>query len=92
MNRVYRGGSWANDARNLRCAYRNRRHPSKADDNQGFRLAGGQAESKAAKLDEGGERGSRDETPSEPPESSGAVSEARGVLEKVEDLFRGRRK
>ena len=55
--------------------YRNSWHPSDAVGYRGFRLAGGQAQ--AAELDEGGERGSRDETPGEPPESSGAVSESR---------------
>ena len=44
--------------------------PSSALDFRGFRLAGGQVQ--AAKLDEGGERGSRDETHSAP-ESSGTV-------------------
>ncbi len=41
--RVLRGGSWINDARNVRSAYRNRNDPSNRDiiiiDNTGFRLA-----------------------------------------------------
>jgi formylglycine-generating enzyme len=91
VNRVDRGGSWRLSARGLRCAYRNLWHPSDARDSQGFRLAGGQADAVFAELDEGGERGSRDETPSEPPEES-AAREPHGVLEKVKDLFRKRRK
>ncbi|MCP3915971.1 MAG: SUMF1/EgtB/PvdO family nonheme iron enzyme, partial [bacterium] len=38
-NRVVRGGSFRNNARNCRSAYRNRRHPSDANDNVGFRVA-----------------------------------------------------
>jgi hypothetical protein len=34
-----RGGSWNNNARRCRSAYRDNRHPDKRDDNQGFRLA-----------------------------------------------------
>ncbi len=38
-NRVNRGGSWANDARNCRSAYRNNfRRPDNRNDNLGFRL------------------------------------------------------
>ena len=37
--RVIRGGSWINDARNVRAAYRNHDHPSNRNDNRGFRLA-----------------------------------------------------
>ena len=43
MNRAYRGGSWRNNARNLRCSYRNNWKPSNTNDNQGFRLAEAQA-------------------------------------------------
>lgn len=38
-DRVYRGGSWDNDARNCRSAYRNRRHPDDRNSNLGLRLA-----------------------------------------------------
>jgi hypothetical protein len=38
-NRVVRGGSWNNPARNLRAANRDRIHPSNRNDNLGFRLA-----------------------------------------------------
>ena len=41
-NRVIRGGSWNNNARNVRAAYRNGNPPGKRNDNLGFRLAGGQ--------------------------------------------------
>ena len=37
--RVYRGGSWNNNPRNLRSANRNRNAPGNADNNLGFRLA-----------------------------------------------------
>ena len=37
-NRVIRGGSWNNNARNCRAAYRNANHPANANDNLGFRL------------------------------------------------------
>lgn len=37
--RVIRGGSWNNNARNVRAAYRNANHPSNRNDNLGFRLA-----------------------------------------------------
>ena len=36
-NRVMRGGSWNNDARNVRAAYRNDIHPTNRNDNVGFR-------------------------------------------------------
>jgi hypothetical protein len=38
-NRVLRGGSWNNNGRNLRSAYRDNNDPSNANDNNGFRLA-----------------------------------------------------
>jgi formylglycine-generating enzyme required for sulfatase activity len=38
-NRVLRGGSWNNNGRNLRSAYRNHNDPSNANDNNGFHLA-----------------------------------------------------
>lgn len=38
-NRVNRGGSWANPARNARAAYRNWNHPGNRNDDLGFRLA-----------------------------------------------------
>ncbi len=38
-NRVIRGGSWINNARNVRAAYRNHNAPSNRDNNLGFRLA-----------------------------------------------------
>jgi len=38
-NRVIRGGSWNNDARNCRSAYRNRNWPENRNQNLGFRLA-----------------------------------------------------
>ncbi|MFO7675686.1 MAG: SUMF1/EgtB/PvdO family nonheme iron enzyme [bacterium] len=39
-NRVNRGGSWNNNARNLRSANRNRNEPSNRNNNLGFRCAG----------------------------------------------------
>ena len=38
-NRVLRGGSWINNARNCRSAYRNGNRPGNRDDNVGFRPA-----------------------------------------------------
>ncbi|NQV28864.1 MAG: SUMF1/EgtB/PvdO family nonheme iron enzyme [Rhodopirellula sp.] len=38
-NRVNRGGSWRNSARNCRSAYRNRNTPSNRNNNLGFRVA-----------------------------------------------------
>jgi len=37
-NRVIRGGSWNNNARNLRSANRNNNTPSNRNNNVGFRL------------------------------------------------------
>ena len=37
--RVVRGGSWINNGRNTRSAYRNRNAPDTRNDNCGFRLA-----------------------------------------------------
>jgi len=37
-NRVIRGGSWNNDARNCRAAYRNNNTPDNRNNNIGFRL------------------------------------------------------
>ncbi|MBF0423839.1 MAG: SUMF1/EgtB/PvdO family nonheme iron enzyme [Magnetococcales bacterium] len=38
-DRVIRGGSWNNDARNVRAASRNGNHPDDRNDNLGFRCA-----------------------------------------------------
>ena len=38
-NRVMRGGSWNNNGRNVRSAYRNHNSPGNRNDNIGFRLA-----------------------------------------------------
>ena len=38
-NRVYRGGSWNSNARNVRAAYRNFNDPANRWNDQGFRLA-----------------------------------------------------
>lgn len=37
--RVLRGGSFANNTRNARCAARNRNEPDNRNDNIGFRVA-----------------------------------------------------
>jgi len=39
QKRVLRGGSWNNNGRNLRSAYRNGNEPGNRNDNVGFRLA-----------------------------------------------------
>ncbi|HOA13326.1 MAG TPA: SUMF1/EgtB/PvdO family nonheme iron enzyme [Myxococcota bacterium] len=38
-NRVNRGGSWNNDARNVRAANRDNNDPGNRNDNLGFRVA-----------------------------------------------------
>ncbi len=38
-DRVIRGGSWNNNARNCRSAYRNRNRPDNRNNNLGFRCA-----------------------------------------------------
>ena len=38
MSRVYRGGSWNDHARNVRCAVRNHNPADNQDNNLGFRL------------------------------------------------------
>ena len=38
-SRVVRGGSWNDQARNVRAAYRNWNHPENRNDNLGFRCA-----------------------------------------------------
>ncbi|HKI19360.1 MAG TPA: SUMF1/EgtB/PvdO family nonheme iron enzyme [Isosphaeraceae bacterium] len=38
-HRVIRGGSWNNDAQNVRAAYRNHNQPSNRNHNLGFRCA-----------------------------------------------------
>ncbi len=40
QQRVLRGGSWINNGRNLRSAYRNANTPDNRNNNIGFRLAG----------------------------------------------------
>jgi len=35
---VVRGGSWNNNQRNARCAYRNRNNPDNSNNNNGFRI------------------------------------------------------
>jgi hypothetical protein len=38
MARVLRGGAYNNNARNVRCAYRNRNNPNNWNRNNGFRV------------------------------------------------------
>ena len=38
MARVLRGGAFNNNARNVRCAYRNRNNPNNRNRNNGFRV------------------------------------------------------
>ena len=38
VRRVLRGGAFNNEARNVRCAYRNRNNPNNRNNNIGFRL------------------------------------------------------
>ena len=38
VRRVVRGGSFNNNQRNVRCAYRNRNNPNNRNDNMGFRV------------------------------------------------------
>jgi hypothetical protein len=38
-SRVLRGGSWNNNQRNARCAYRNSNNPDNRNNNIGFRVA-----------------------------------------------------
>lgn len=47
-NRVNRGGSWNDQARNVRAAYRNDWHPYNRNDGPGFRLARAQARGRSA--------------------------------------------
>ena len=42
QDRVIRGGSWNEQARNVRAAYRNWNRPGNRNDNLGFRLVRGQ--------------------------------------------------
>lgn len=46
-NRVIRGGSWNNDARNLRSANRNNDEPSNRNNDLGFRLVSTKKKEKA---------------------------------------------
>lgn len=43
MDRVLRGGSWNNNARNFRSANRNRNNPDNRNNNNGFRVASASA-------------------------------------------------
>lgn len=43
QDRVIRGGSWNNEPRNVRAAYRNWNRPGKRNDNLGFRLVRAQS-------------------------------------------------
>ncbi len=47
-NRVLRGGSWINNGRNCRSAYRNNQDPDNRNDNNGFRLVLSPSSQKAA--------------------------------------------
>ena len=49
-NRVKRGGSWNNNARNCRSANRNNNHPDNRNNNLGFRLACGAEHTKMPDL------------------------------------------
>ena len=49
--RVNRGGSWNDDARNVRAAYRNANHPDNRNDDLGFRLARAQEHAGGRVLD-----------------------------------------
>ncbi|MGR9108908.1 MAG: SUMF1/EgtB/PvdO family nonheme iron enzyme [Gammaproteobacteria bacterium] len=46
--RVLRGGSWINNARNARSAYRNINQPGNCNNNTGFRLARAQTSRRIA--------------------------------------------
>ncbi len=53
-NRVSRGGSWINSARNMRCSYRNRNEPdnrNNRNNNLGFRVALAQADRRIGQPD-----------------------------------------
>jgi len=47
---IVRGGSWNNNSRNARCAYRNRNVPDNFNNNVGFRLLSHDAESSPVNL------------------------------------------
>ena len=48
---MLRGGSWINNGRNVRSAYRNYDHPGNRNDNYGFRLARAQNMGRMALFD-----------------------------------------
>ncbi len=54
VNRVLRGGSWINNARNCRSAQRNRNEPDNVNDNIGFRLSPAQGVSGCRAYDQSG--------------------------------------